>query len=265
MAASYISYLSCVIGMAVIPHQYAFASSAMSKPKMLGEPASPDKALGPKPSTRTLSTSSTTFLGDCHPDKPFEFPLSGTSGRGVIGIEGADNSISASYAKGGSDLVTAAPEPNFFSLESQDSSNFFGWPISYESAETDDIVLVECEEPTPIIVVVDDDSKFSMNATIEEGASGKTLTLSDGMSSNKPLRGQGRGREGGNMFANNPVEFANANDRSIEVRHEKGNPSMGIAIIQAEVTNSDGKSVIRSFVVESKAGSEEIQKPINVR
>ena len=62
-------------------------------------------------------------------------------------------------------------------------------------------MLVECQDPTPIIVIVNDESGFVLEATIDdEGATGKNShSIQRYESSNNPLQGKGHvKRQSGN-------------------------------------------------------------------
>ena len=110
-------------------------------PKMLAEPAWPGKQLGPASVERSLSSNSTTYVGDCDPGRPFAFALYGPSGVGAIGVteEATRTGPGITVEVPGAEVHLGNAEQRFFGFGDDDEQaaasateeNYQGYPLEY--------------------------------------------------------------------------------------------------------------------------------------
>lgn len=231
-------------------------AGAAPKPKMLSKAADPSKPLGPSDETTTLSSAFAISLGECVHGVPFQVELFGSAGRGVIGVEApaSDKEINIAFVSKdapGNVAITGAAEPNFFALESIPTEDFHTIPFDYTIASTSQSLFAEitCSKATQLILIIRDESDFEVQANVKEVSDGDELELV-GVESVEPLKGRTRAKKG---QSESPVSFDQATNKKIKVRHQPGNPNKGLAIVDAKISTPNGKTVVRSFIQESKA------------
>jgi len=257
-----------------------WGATAAHKPKTLSRDADPSQPLGPPEAegVTTLTSKSATQLGDCQPGKPFHIELAGEAGRGVIGapesqVTGIDITFAETSANDDQIDITGESEPNFFALESTltGDEDFWGLPFQYKIVGSPGngeegygrVAVITCVEETPIIVLISDDSGYEIEATVTEKDNGdEEIALTGGIEAVEPLQGKTRAKKG---QAESPVSFDESTKKSIIVRRQQGNPNKGIALVNAKVTDSKGKTVVRTFVHESKEKSGKKSKNISVK
>ena len=203
------------------------------------------------PSDIIISTSTSTYVGDCNPGQPFVFPISTGSGRGVIGFKPrgvVENivDISLSNSKGGSLQITGAPEPNFFAFEGVNEDDFMGVPF----AAINDIqglsvtATITCVLVTPIVVIYRDDSRESVDAVVscdDEGSS-QSVKLANGRMSRTSLRGESYG---------NPVTFESSTVNEIKIKKKHhGQSKTDTFLIHLDIGTADDP-IYKTFITQT--------------
>ena len=259
------------------------------QPKMVSEPVTQGKKLGPSSPEIRVKSNFTAYMGDCSPDSPFELTLYGPSGRGAIGVHGPVDRESfeilfSDSATAGTVDITGPAEANFFALEYEDVENYESLPFQYRlNAEpsADGIpVKIKCTYNTPILVLVDDDVDFEIEAVVTEFFDGDEIEIVGDVGSEAPLKGCTRTKKGpGNspvtfepstgkkikvMHGNSPLTFEPSTGKKIKVMHQPGNSGKGIALVDGVFTTSSGTSVRRTLIRESKLKPADFKKPRSI-
>lgn len=240
-------------------------NGASATSKMLHEPVTEGKLLGPSVVEDTLVTSNSTIVwGDCAPGAPFSVPLYGPSGHGVIGVRHPDGVTIALKDGATTPNRYAVPIPdrehNFFGIEADVVEDFKGIPFQYLLQEEDQGTHAEvtCTVDTEIVVIVDDDIDFEVAAHIEADADGDEVELLGGVQAKNALQGSTRAKKG---KGNSPVSFDPSSSQKIKIKHAKGNSDKGLALVDGIFVLPNGKEVRRTFTRESKLKPSDFKKP----
>lgn len=223
-------------------------------PKMISSPVVPGIPLGIPISTEIVLTSNTTtHIGDCAPGTPVTLSLYGTSGRAAIGVEApaGDKGISVVQTNGAVGQIDIAPvaKPDFFAVNDE---SFEGIPMQYSGLPpTSDGIPIEiqCTAPTAIVVIVNDDVNFVIEASVTESEDGDEIELIGEVAAEAPL--DGYTRPGRGQGAGPPVSFSSADNKKIKVNQGGGNGNgngKGYALVSGVFTTPSGDKVRRSFV-----------------
>lgn len=239
-------------------------------PKVLSEPAWAGKAIGPPAAELFLSSNSSTYFGDCDPERPFEFSLYGPSGVGAIGvIEEASKGINVEVP-GAAEIYLGKAEQRFFGFEegAPDEDNYQGYPLEYmiDPVFADKLVdgisaVVKCTVATPVIVILNDSVDLEIHALVTESTEGDEIEIL-GATGDKVLQGSSRNKR--KSKASSPVSFDSASNKKIRVKHEKGNNARGLALVDGFFTSPEGYKVRRTLIRESKPKKDTFRNPGNV-
>lgn len=238
-------------------------------PKVLSEPASTEKPLGPQSAELSLTSNSTTLFGECDPNRPFQFSLYGPSGVGAIGVSGEASAEGIQVEASGAEIHLGIAKQNFFGFEegAPDEDKYQGYPLEYIinpfTKVTDGVdATVACAVATPVIVIINDNIDLEIHASVTESTEGDVLEIIGEHRANGNLQGSSRRKK--NSIKESPVSFDSATDKNVRIKHENGNNDRGIALVDGFFISRDGYKVRRTLIRESKPKKDTFKNPKNV-
>lgn len=245
--------------------------------KMVGKPVELDSSFsalyGEKDDAVALKTSYAVFAGSCSSSSPFTFQIGGRSGKGAIGTPTGDLTslaTSINFSKPSEDgtieLDNEMIQENFFDIPS--GSDFSALPFGYngiESTETSE-VQINCannDDPADIIVLVRDDGKESVDATVStDPETGEELIALTGFYENSQENlyvdhiesiGKGKGKKN---VGGRRLSVIDSNTNSIKLRRTKQSVDEDnapvVSLVQVLVKNSEGMKLPKTLVVRTQ-------------